>query len=119
MSDPVASELASGPDGDDECAAVLARVWLYLDDECNPEQRDELREHLESCSPCLARYGIEEQLKTLLARKCGGEHAPHAFRERLRDSIRGVVLSQTDVTVSRTPGRTAVDVRSTIIEFDD
>jgi len=57
------------------CREVLSEVWAFLDNECDGRQREILRQHLDECSPCLEQYGIEEHLKILLARKCGGDHA--------------------------------------------
>jgi mycothiol system anti-sigma-R factor len=99
-----------------ECRDVLAEVWLFLDHECDQSRRDLLRRHLEECNPCLAAYGIEEKLKELLARKCGGEQAPNALRARLRDQIRSAVLEQAEVTVEHGPSGTSVEVRHTRIE---
>ncbi|MBM7770011.1 mycothiol system anti-sigma-R factor [Actinokineospora baliensis] len=74
------------------CSDVLSEVWLFLDSECDPGRRETLRQHLDECSPCLAQYGLYEQLKVLLARKCGGDQAPDEFRERVRASIRETVI---------------------------
>jgi mycothiol system anti-sigma-R factor len=70
-----------------ECAAVIAEVWTLLDGECTPETRDKLRHHLEECPACLRHYGVEERVKTLIAKKCSGEKAPDRLRERLRIEI--------------------------------
>ena len=70
-----------------ECAAIIAEVWILLDAECTGETRDKLRQHLEECPTCLRHYGIEEKIKTLIATKCSGEHAPEGLRERLRIEI--------------------------------
>jgi mycothiol system anti-sigma-R factor len=86
-----ADELSANKAG---CREVLSEVWAFLDNECDQNQRDILRQHLDECSPCLEQYGIEEHLKVLLARKCGGEHAPEAFKQRLRDQIRKTVVEQ-------------------------
>jgi mycothiol system anti-sigma-R factor len=99
-----------------DCNDVLAEVWLFLDHECDQSRRDLLRRHLDECHPCLAAYGIEEKLKELLARKCGGEQAPNALRARLRDQIRSAVLEQAEITVERGPSGTSVEVRHTRIE---
>jgi mycothiol system anti-sigma-R factor len=99
-----------------DCAEVLAEVWLYLDQECECTRRELLRKHLDECGPCLEQYGIEEQLKALLARKCGGEQAPEQLRERLRDSIRSLIIDGTvvvDETVLREVSGTTVEVRVT------
>lgn len=78
------------------CAEVIAEVWTLLDGECSPESSARLRHHLEECPGCLQHYGIEEQIKTLVARKCGGEKAPDGLRERLK-----LKISQTTVIQQR------------------
>jgi mycothiol system anti-sigma-R factor len=80
----------------------LAEVWLLLDGECTSEERGKLEQHLDECSPCLEQYGLEEHLKELLARKCGGEHAPDGLKAKLRASIREVVLGDGGLTVTET-----------------
>lgn len=82
-----------------DCSEVLAEVWLFLDHECDVERRQLLEKHLDECSPCLEQFGIEEHLKVLLARKCGGEHAPEALKQRLRDKIRKTVVERGAVPV--------------------
>lgn len=91
--------------GDSEqvnCDEALAEIYLLLDKECSPEHEAELRRHLDDCPPCLEQYGIDEQIKQLLARKCGGEHAPDGLKTRLRASIRRTVEERRGVTVERT-----------------
>jgi len=73
---------------------VLAEVWLLLDHECSFERRRKLEQHLDECGPCLEQYGLEEHLKELLARKCGGEHAPDTLKQKLLASIRQVIITQ-------------------------
>ena len=72
--------MSCGDEHETDCNEVLAEVWLFLDQECNQMRRDLLRQHLDECHPCLAQYGIEEKLKELLARKCGGEQRDYAVR---------------------------------------
>ena len=98
--------------GPASCEDVLAEVWLFLDNECDQGRREMLQRHLDDCGSCLEHYGIEEHLKELLHRKCGGEHAPAELRERLRASIRDRVLQQADVTVEHHPEGTSVEVRT-------
>ncbi|MDQ2707015.1 MAG: mycothiol system anti-sigma-R factor [Actinomycetota bacterium] len=108
--------MSCGDDHEAHCQDVLAEVWLFLDHECDQARRELLRRHLEECNPCLAAYGIEEKLKQLLARKCGGEHAPDGLRARLRDQIRSAVLEQAEVTIEHGPSGTSVEVRRTRVE---
>jgi mycothiol system anti-sigma-R factor len=104
--------MSCGEPHETSCEDVLAEVWLFLDNECDREQRQVLQQHLDECGHCLERYGIEEHIKELLHRKCGGEHAPLELRDRLRASIREAVLRQADVTVERGPEGTSVEVRT-------
>jgi mycothiol system anti-sigma-R factor len=90
------------------CDEALAEIYLLLDRECSPERDAQLRKHLDDCPPCLEEYGIDEQIKQLLARKCGGEHAPAELKQRLRASIRtrveqrgGLTVAETEVTLER------------------
>jgi len=93
--------VSCGKPHETDCSEVLAEVWLFLDHECDSERRQLLEKHLDECSPCLEHFGIEEHLKVLLARKCGGEHAPEGLKQRLREKIRTTVVEQTTVTVRR------------------
>lgn len=80
-----------GYDENVNCNEALAEIYLLLDKECSPARDAELRKHLDDCPPCLEEYGIDEQIKQLLARKCGGEQAPDDLKSRLRISIRKTV----------------------------
>jgi mycothiol system anti-sigma-R factor len=71
---------------------VLAEVYLYLDLECSDERRDLIRTHLDECSPCLREFGIEQEVKALVARCCGDERAPTELRDRLRVRLSELVF---------------------------
>jgi mycothiol system anti-sigma-R factor len=88
--------------GEVRCDEALAEIYLLLDKECSPEHEAELRRHLDDCPPCLEQYGIDEQLKQILARKCGGDHAPDDLKTRLRASIRKTVEQRGPTSVERT-----------------
>ena len=108
--------MSCGKPHETDCAEVLAEVWLFLDHECDAERRKLLERHLDECAPCLQEYGIDEKLKQLLARKCSGEIAPDGLKNRLRQSIRQIVLESADVTVESGPDGTVVEVRTTRLE---
>lgn len=84
-----------------DCSAVIADVWLMLDNECDHATRTRLQRHIEDCGSCLAAYGIEEKVKSLVSRKCGGEHAPDGLRERLRVQLTmtTIVTTTTDLDI--------------------
>ncbi|AUH68245.1 MULTISPECIES: mycothiol system anti-sigma-R factor [Gordonia] len=83
-----------------DCSAVLADIWLLLDNECDAGARQRLEGHVNACPSCLEHYGVQQQLKELISRKCGGDHAPDGLRERLRVEIRrSVSIRQTTYRV--------------------
>jgi mycothiol system anti-sigma-R factor len=85
-----------GPGGID-CDEVLADVYLYLDDESDSEVRHRIRSHLDDCAPCLRRFGLEQDVKSLVARSCGGDIAPDRLRSRIRIRLSEVVIETTHV----------------------
>ena len=78
-----------------DCGEILNEVYLFLDLECSDDRRDAIREHLDSCSHCLQEYGIEQEVKALVARCCGADRAPEELRDRLRQKINALVLDPT------------------------
>ena len=85
------------PDMEMDCTAVLTDVWLMLDGECDEATRARLQHHMDHCSPCIEAYGVEEKIKSLLSRKCGGDKAPDSLRTRLSLEIRkSVTVIRTD-----------------------
>ncbi|GAB3157272.1 hypothetical protein GCM10027290_57640 [Micromonospora sonneratiae] len=84
--------MSCGDAHETDCREVLAEVYLYLDLECAEERTILIRRHLDECSPCLREYGIEQEVKALVARCCGNETAPAELRERLRLRIAELVI---------------------------
>ena len=76
--------MSCGDPHETDCREVLAEVYLYLDLECTDDRRLLIRDHLDECSPCLREYGIEQEVKALVARCCGAEVAPVELKQRLR-----------------------------------
>lgn len=108
--------MSCGDHHDTDCSEVLAEVWMFLDDECDGERRALLARHLEECRPCLEEFGLDEHLKLLLARTCGGDNAPEGFKQRLRQSIREIVVRQTElaeVLVEHDRDGAVIEVRTT------
>ena len=80
-------------DSDSQCSGVLRDVWLFLDDEMDPENRARVQQHLDECSPCLVEAGLDQKLKQLLHKKCGGDRAPEQLRARLIASLHTVQVT--------------------------
>ena len=66
-----------------ECEHVLDRIYEFLDHELDSASSDEIREHLVGCEPCLDRYDVEQAVKTLVNRSCGGDKAPTHLRSKV------------------------------------
>jgi len=81
---------------DVDCGDVIEAVYLYLDGELDGESLDHIRQHLDECSPCLREYGIEREVKVLIARSCA-ESAPQALRNSVVNQIRIVQTEMTQV----------------------
>jgi len=75
-----------------DCGVVLSEVYLYLDLECSDTRRELIKKHLDDCTDCLHEYGIEHEVKALVARCCGDETAPKELRERLRLKLDQLVI---------------------------
>ena len=75
-----------------DCNTVLSEVYLYLDLECSDTRRELIRNHLDDCTDCLHEFGIEHEVKALVARCCGDETAPSDLRDRLRAKLSELVV---------------------------
>jgi mycothiol system anti-sigma-R factor len=91
--------MSCGRPHDKDCSEVLGELFLFLDNELDSASKDDIRQHLEECGPCLAEYGLEQVVKALVARSCG-EHAPERLRQRVLVQIRQVSV----ITEVRRPG---------------
>ena len=67
----------------DDCEHVLERVYEFLDNEIDAASGDAIRHHLALCEPCLERFDVEEAVKSLVHRCCGGEVAPSHLRAKI------------------------------------
>lgn len=79
------------------CDVVLEQVWTYLDGELTDSGCASIREHLDECAPCLRKYGIEQEVKALVARSCGSDDVPTDLKDRVRARITEVRVELTQV----------------------
>jgi mycothiol system anti-sigma-R factor len=87
--------MSCGQPHDKDCAEVLENLFLFLDREMGDASYAEIKHHLDECAPCLAKYNLEQVVKTLVARSCK-EPAPPSLRERVLLQIRSVHVEITD-----------------------
>jgi mycothiol system anti-sigma-R factor len=85
------------------CDDVLSHVFEFLDHETDDSRRAVIAEHLEDCSPCLRQFGIEQEFKALVRRRCGGDPTPLGLRDRIKMQLTTVAFQEdgTQVTVER------------------
>jgi mycothiol system anti-sigma-R factor len=72
-----------GP-GNIDCDDVLQDIYLYMDDESDDALRNRIRQHLDGCAPCLRQLGLEQDVRSLIARCCGGDQAPASLHTRIK-----------------------------------
>jgi len=82
------------------CDDVLSHVFEFLDHETDDARRAVIAEHLEECSPCLRQFGIEQEFKALVRRRCGGDAPPPGLRERIKMQLTSVSFEEDGTQVS-------------------
>ncbi|MGH2754579.1 MAG: mycothiol system anti-sigma-R factor [Actinomycetota bacterium] len=66
------------------CKQTLQRAYLILDgEEISVEERTRIETHLEECSPCYERYGVEVEVKRVIQRLRGSCACPDRLREKI------------------------------------
>ena len=85
------------------CDDVLSHVFEFLDHETGDERRALIAEHLEDCSSCLREFGIEQEFKALVRRRCGGDKPPTGLRDRIKLQLTTVSFEEdgTQISVER------------------
>jgi mycothiol system anti-sigma-R factor len=96
------------------CDDVLTHVFEFLDHETDDERRAVIAEHLEDCSSCLREFGIEQEFKALVRRRCGGDPTPAGLRERIKVQLTTVSFEEdgTQISVERVSTETITERRS-------
>ena len=72
---------------DAECVHVLERVYAFIDNELDTANGEQIRQHLAACEPCLDKYDVEQAVKSLVSRHCGGDVAPSHLRSKVLGQI--------------------------------
>lgn len=87
------SGMGFGPGGID-CEDVLKDLYLLIDDEVSDDTRcRRMKEHLHECGPCLRQYGLEQDVKSLIARRCGSDVAPVQLKTKILASITEITVT--------------------------
>jgi mycothiol system anti-sigma-R factor len=82
------------------CDDVLSHVFEFLDHETEDSRRAQIAEHLEDCTSCLRQFGIEQEFKALVRRRCGGDAPPPGLRERIKLQLTTVAFEEDGTQIS-------------------
>ena len=82
----------SNPLPDDEasawsCAAVIQKLYEFLDDELASEVSEVIREHLARCPPCAQRFEYERVFLRVIEQRTRLEQAPPELRRSILRSL--------------------------------
>ena len=104
-------EHPGGPLEINSCDDVLVHVFEFLDHETDDARRAVIAEHLEDCSSCLREFGIEQEFKALVRRRCGGDVPPPGLKDRIKVQLTTVSFEEdgTKVSVQRVAVEKPVD----------
>ena len=91
---------AGGPLEINSCDDVLVHVFEFLDHETGDARRAQIAEHLEDCSACLREFGIEQEFKALVRRRCGGDAPPPGLKDRIKLQLTTVSFDEDGTKVS-------------------
>jgi mycothiol system anti-sigma-R factor len=69
------------------CQELVEHLYNLLDGELSPEEADHLQGHLEKCSSCLERLGVELHFSLFLKSRCPDGSCPDLILERIRFSL--------------------------------
>ncbi len=70
------------------CRETLERAYLLIDGEpLAEEEAVSIRAHLEECSPCYERYGLEVEVKAVISRLRGSQRCPEELKHRIAGLI--------------------------------
>jgi mycothiol system anti-sigma-R factor len=70
------------------CRETLEKAFLLIDGETIAEEESlSIRAHLEECTPCYERYGLEVEVKSLISRLKGAHPCPEALKHRIAGLI--------------------------------
>jgi anti-sigma factor (TIGR02949 family) len=79
--------MSCGEPHETDCSEVLDHLYEYLDREMPDKDCEKFKEHFDECSPCLEKYGLEQEVKKLVKRCCGHDEVPTDLRSKVMNRI--------------------------------
>ncbi len=85
-----------------ECQDFLQQIVYLIDNELDESDCADVRAHLESCNPCLARYDLQRTVKQVVARSCS-EEAPDELRVKIMSTLRSISIETATIVQEGCP----------------
>ncbi|MFG2223631.1 mycothiol system anti-sigma-R factor [Streptomyces sp. NPDC048644] len=92
--------MSCGDPHDKDCSEVLDHLYEYLDREMPAGECEKFQVHIDECSPCLEKYGLEQAVKKLVKRCCGHDDVPTDLRSKVMGRIDLIRAGETVPEVS-------------------
>ena len=70
----------------DDCNDTLRELYQFLDGELTDESREHIRVHRDDCSPCLAAFDFQAELRQVIRNRCT-DQVPTDLRDRIARAI--------------------------------
>lgn len=70
----------------EDCNDTLRELYSFLDGELTDETREHIRHHLDDCSPCLAAFDFQAELRQVVKNRCC-DQVPTSLRDRIAQAI--------------------------------
>jgi len=78
-----------------ECVDFLEQIVYFIDNELAEADCSAVREHLDTCNPCLEKYDLQRTVKAVVARSCS-EVAPEDLRSKIMVRLQQVRIQVTE-----------------------
>lgn len=79
--------MSCGDPHETDCSEVLDHLYEFLDHEMPEGDCAKFEVHIDECSPCLEKYGLEQAVKKLVKRCCGHDDVPTDLRSKVMGRI--------------------------------
>ena len=86
--------MSCGNPHETDCSEVLDHLYEFLDNEMPEGDCAKFRQHFDECSPCLEKYGLEQEVKKLVRRSCGCDDVPTDLRSKVMSRIEAIRAGQ-------------------------
>lgn len=70
----------------EDCNETLQELYRFLDGDLTDEAREHIRLHLDDCSPCLAAFDFQAELRMVIRNRCC-DQVPETLRDRIAAAI--------------------------------